>query len=511
MNLLIIILILLIIAIFSKFKDHIPKIYRYIFFFAILSIISSYFVLTKNYNDKYFIPEQYLGLNDFHYNKLVNAIKNKKLYIEDNINPVFQNNKIYQAFPIYLLNNNDLLKYYDLTYYKGKIYIYWGITPVLLFYLPFNLITNFCLSDSIVVLFLSSFIFILSLLILKIFTKDILNYNVSPSLQFLSVFMIGLCNYTVFLAIRPAINEVAISCAAVLLLLSIYLLLKYLLLDSYKHKNKLILFIGLFLALSVGCRPHYVLFIPVFFMLIIYFEIKTKNKHTLFKSSFYFIMPCIIYGTILALYNYLRFDSIFEFGWKYQLNHLNQLNYTSTIKDFILGFKYHLLQFPEITKNNYTLFLLVKGNGHRIGNEFITGLLYIHPLSFLLLFLPFLLKKTDRRIFILITLLTILFIINFFMACMFGMIQRYVFEYVYILVILLSIIILYILQRYLLNKYIKNLFVLCLIIVFTFTLYIHISLLFCLNNFTFIINSKNISFYQNLVQFLFDKKFTFFL
>lgn len=81
---------------------------------------------------------------------------------------------------------------------------------------------------------------------------------------------------------------------------------------------------------------------------------------------------------IVALYNYLRFDSIFEFGWKYQLNDLNQYGYIASIKDSILSLKYNLFQFPEFDKN--TIFSLVKATGHRIGNEFVAGAIWTFPL-----------------------------------------------------------------------------------------------------------------------------------
>ena len=95
-------------------------------------------------------------------------------------------------------------------------------------------------------------------------------------------------------------------------------------------------------------------------------------------------------GTILALYDYLRFDSIFEFGWKYQFNHVFQYYFVPTIKDFLLGLKYHLLQFPEIDKNSYTLFSSFKGTCHRVGNEGAVSLLYLYPLSLITLLTPIL-------------------------------------------------------------------------------------------------------------------------
>lgn len=420
-----------------------PKSYNIIMLFTIFCVISSYFMFTKNFTSRSFFPTEYQSENDCPYNRLTSAIRNKQLYIYDKLPPIFDDPNIYKNFIFYSQQDNTLMQFYDFSYYKGKIYFYWGITPVLLFYLPFNLITNLCLSDNFIVFFSISLIFLLSLIILKkiiniIFIETPFKTNV---LFYLSTLLIGFGNYSLFLAVRPYICEVAISLAALLLLLSIYLFIE-LINEKQKHTNLITFFIGFCLSLSVGCRPHYVLFIPIFYILIIYIYYKrTKNiKDILIKSSF-FIIPCIIYGSVLALYNYLRFDSIFEFGWKYQFNHVFQYYFVPTIKDFLLGFKYHLLQFPEIDKESYTLFSSFKNTCHRVGNEGAVSLFYLYPLSILIFLLPILSYiKQNKKVLSINILLFSFFIINLIIACFLGAIQRYVFEYLYILVILTLII-----------------------------------------------------------------------
>ena len=459
MNLFFIVLFIISISILLKF---IPKLSKFIITLSVLLIISFYFVLTYNCQKDYFFPHKYNNNDQYHYNKLVNSLKSNELYLYD-IND-FSNESIemlykkdiYKNYPSYYVKNFEIQKTFDLSYYKEKIYLYFGLTPALLFYLPFNLLSKYCLSDNIIAFVTVSLIFIFSLLILKIFNKEFLHYKIKPHFQFLTILLVGFCNYGMILAIKAEIYEVCSLSAALLLLVAVYLFIKNIL--TTNKTNIFIFFISLTLSLSVGARPHYVLTIPIFFILVIYIEYtKSKNIKDILISTLYFLLPCIIYGTILALYNYLRFDSIFEFGWKYQLNSHNQYNFTPAIKDFFIGLKYHLCQFPENNiSDSYTIFSFVMGKGHRIANEFVVGLIYVCPLAPLMLFIPFKLKKEEKFIITVFVLLFTLFIINFNIACLFGPMRRYAFEYIYILTIL-SLMSFFVLNKDILNNKYKNL------------------------------------------------------
>lgn len=390
----------------------------------------------------------------------------------------------------------------DTSYYKDKIYFYFGITPILLFYAPFNLITGLFLTDKFIVFILSSFIFILTLLIVKILIKKIIKGRMPFYIDILIIFLVGFCNYLPFLLIRSAAYEVAITSAAFLLFLCLYLFFIYL----YKNKTPYssMFFIGLLIALSVGCRPHYILFIPLFiFATIVIEQFKKTNITNIIKLFLVFSTPCILYGTILAIYNYLRFDSIFEFGRTYQLNKLNQINWHFKIQDLFIGIKYNLFQAP-IINTNFPLFSLVSAKGHSIGNEFITGILYTFPLILILSLLPFILYilwQNDKKISIFFILLTFISIINLLIGTsVAGIVQRYIFEYL-CLIVLISIITFYYIYTYtksVLMKYLLNIF---FITVYIFSIYINISLLFCYENSLFYKDTNNGN-YEKVVQFL---------
>ena len=48
-------------------------------------------------------------------------------------------------------------------------------------------------------------------------------------------------------------------------------------------------------------------------------NVKSKNKKEVIKELIAVMIPYITVGLALMYYNYIRFDSIFEFGAKYQL------------------------------------------------------------------------------------------------------------------------------------------------------------------------------------------------
>ena len=479
MMLLLIILAIIVFALISKFFRN-QKIFIII---SIIFIFSFYFFLAKNFfNIKSFYPtseiKTYYLCNNF-YNLVVDAFKNKKLYIATvDDYPKLNIDNVYKNFNI-LYDDFQYRDLFDSSYYKGKLYLYFGITPILLFYLPFNIITNLYLTDKIVVLFLTCLSLFLSLLLLKEITK-ILKFNVPKPTVILSIFIIGLCNYIPFVVIRGCIFEVAILTANVLLILSFLLLYFYL---EEKKPNKRIFFLflmSLSLSLSVGARPFYVFHIPLFYFLILFFEYK-KNKDIkkILKVSFVFLVPCLFYGTILAMYNYLRFDSIFEFGFKYTLNFENHYEQIPSIKDSLLAIKYNLFQAPDIVQK--TFFSLTKAEGHLFANEAVIGIFWAFPLIFSFAFLPkFLLDTAKKNNNIVGIIILMLFVagMNLFVTSFIGMVSRYFFEYMS-LVVSISLILFYYLYSNEDSKLSKTILNIYFVSFFIYSLFMNISCLFC--------------------------------
>ncbi len=67
-------------------------------------------------------------------------------------------------------------------------------------------------------------------------------------------------------------------------------------------------------AFAVGCRPFQIIYFPVYVLLLLK-NIQKKQLSKVIVFKFLFLPMCI--GCLYALYNYVRFDSVFEFGHNY--------------------------------------------------------------------------------------------------------------------------------------------------------------------------------------------------
>lgn len=504
-------------AFLSLISYFFPKHKNFFIFISVSVVISFYLFLPMNfYHTESFFPSK--NLKTYHmcfnyYNLLMDSIKNKHLYIakyQFNVN--YKTDFFYVGEHDIKINNNKKRIYFtllDTSFYKKHIYLYFGITPVLLFYLPFNLITTLYLTDKFLLFILACFIFLLSLFLVKKILESIINIkNIPTNIIILSIFTIGFCNLLPFVMIRTSIYEVAITTAAFLLLISLCLLHYYTHITNGTLKYIVIFFISLFLCLAVGARPHYIFSIPVIFFFIVYFEYKEKAKNIkdIFKPISFFLIPCFVYGAVLALYNYIRFDSIFEFGFKYQINPYEFINFKFSIvtllQNFIVTVKQALFKLPNI--NLTTVFSMAKASGHSLGNDLITGICWTSPIIFVLLFLPdFLIKIYKKNIstFVFILSITTIIIINFIFTSFFGILIRYVFEYLFLMTIL-SVTVLLFYSGKTEDKLLKYFIAVLFTAIFISSVFLNISLLFCKENAGNYIDSSCIN-YTKFINFLF--------
>ena len=511
MNLLLIVLSL---VIFSFMPVIFPKLYKPCIIISVFIVFSFYFFLQKNFFYKEsFWPSPTLNCSISckcnYYNILAESLKEKKLYISEYKEKINYKTDYFIVLEKRINSNNKDYKIsfslLDTSYYKEKIYLYFGITPVLLFYLPFNLITGLYLTDKFLVLILSLFVFLFSLLLIKELLGKIVDFNKIPkNINILSIFIIGLCNLMPFILTRTAIYEVAITTAVFLLLTSCIALYFYL-----KQTNAfLCMILALLLSLCVGARPQYVFLIPIFFMAIClnnYYN--TKNIKYVIKQVSLFLIPCIIVGTLLALYNYFRFDSIFEFGFKYQINPYEFIKFkpkiSTFINDLIVATKQILFKLPDM--NVKTIFSLVESSGHSLGNEYVTGLIWTYPFIGIFLFIPNFLKNIynkDKQIFIFISVIICTILTNFIVTSLFGIIQRYIFEYLFLITILSIIMFLFYIYKTK-DKILKYFLNIIFVIIFFWSIFINISLLFCRKNILDILYNLNHAYFNKVVCFLF--------
>ena len=256
---------------------------KILIFTAVLLISLFYCAITYTS----FYPERAAIKNDIsitglsgwgYYNFLAYGLKNKQLSIP--VEPSEKLKALKNPYNHIELNDNLSWQKYeyvmDFSFYKDKYYIYFGIVPVLTVYLPFVLVTNNFIPDSLVVLLFSLLTFYLSVLIFfKIYGK--LSDKKDFLFESMSIAAIGLCSSFPFLISFPRVYEAAIISAVFFCISSFLLIYVYLNNENRKSKAFFLFLSGLCIGLACGCRPFYALAVPIQLFIIINFKTIQKN------------------------------------------------------------------------------------------------------------------------------------------------------------------------------------------------------------------------------------------
>lgn len=236
---------------------------------------------------------------------------------------------------------NDIPYKWDHAYYKGRYYVYFGVVPAVITFLPYRLITGHSLKTYHATQIYVA-IFIIGIFYLFYYLKNKTKVKINTFEYLLASISVSLIS--IWYAIDyPALYTTAITSGMMFSIWSIIFYLKTYLESKEKIKNILI---GAFLgALIFGCRPPLgftnLLFFPALISLI-----KSEKKENKVLIAILTFIPFIFIGLLLMLYNYARFDNIFEFGQKYQLtavdqtnllaNNLNLKHFTFELKKFLI-------------------------------------------------------------------------------------------------------------------------------------------------------------------------------
>ncbi len=299
---------------------------------------------------------------------------------------------------------NVKYRLHDATLYKEKYYLYFGPLPIVTYYLPFKLITGLYPTPTSAVLIYLSMGFMIGFYLLIQIRQRYLP-NISDIKLYLAGLLFGLSTNMPFLLTRPSFYENAISSTYCFTMLALFFLYK--LLHEFRLRN--IILFSSSLTLTIAGRPHFILiFFPIFIAIALY-------SYTFHRSISWprlliaLFTPLLIVGTILAIYNYLRFDSLWEFGQNYQLAGVNMRECSIFSLQFYhnmaSGFYHYMVQpyaiypmFPYIHYPNFTV--LPKDTPYYY--EYSLGLLCTTPIIAFVLGLPGLLEfnfKNNRAHF----------------------------------------------------------------------------------------------------------------
>lgn len=215
----------------------------------------------------------------------------------------------------------------DASYYQGKYYLYFGVAPAVTLFLPFRLLTGLHFSEALAcALFCAGGYLVSVALFLNLRRRY---FPACPTAAvWLGVLMLGLGNFCVVMLTRAQFYEVPISSAYFFSCFGLWALFQSLHADLRSRRWLVLASVGF--GLAIASRPHFVFAALVLVVAAAWrwrAQMQPKAgvlRRTLLGDALALFLPV---GTIvvgLLIYNYLRFDSPFDFGQRYQLGGSNQ-------------------------------------------------------------------------------------------------------------------------------------------------------------------------------------------
>ena len=212
---------------------------------------------------------------------------------------------------------------WDVAYYQGRYYVYFGIVPCLLFQLPFELLTGVPDLPPSLAMIVMAWLLILAVFGLVWQAAQRWFPSASAAACLLAAAGIAGGSQVYYLLLRPSVYEYAILCGAAFVLLALW---QWLCAANtpVQHHGKIMLHMALgslCMALVAGCRPQMELFavlcLPIFWPQ--YIRQKRLRSKQGITEAIAFVLPVILVALGLMAYNAARFGSPFDFGANYNL------------------------------------------------------------------------------------------------------------------------------------------------------------------------------------------------
>ena len=224
--------------------------------------------------------------------------------------------------------------HWDEAYYNHHYYMYFGVVPTIILFIPFKLLTGTALLSYQATQIFAAFTIIGFFYLFYLYCeKYFQGFPFSLYLIFSSAFSILSISYSIAF---PALYCTAIISGVCMMVWSIICFFKSAQSEVEQLKSNLYLFWGAILgALAFGCRPPVAL-ANIFVLAFIYNILQNRllARKTKITKMLLIFVPYFVVGAMLMLYNYVRFDNAFEFGQSYQLTLADQHMYRSFWEHF---------------------------------------------------------------------------------------------------------------------------------------------------------------------------------
>jgi len=243
---------------------------------------------------------------------------------------------------------------WDTAYHDGHYYVYFGVAPIIIYYLPYYLMTgNHVHTRNIVFINIILVILGIATLLYEIIRRWYRDIPLSLYIMFTMMFTFG--GGIVFLLMKPDFYAVPLSMAVACCIWGMYFWLHSIREDKIMAWEVCIG--SLLLALEAATRPQFLL---ASFLAVIIFWNAIFKERTLFSkksvgATIAFAIPYVIVAAGVMFYNYDRFGSVFDFGANYNLT-FNNMPYRGFHLDRLLHSTVGYLFYPCTVTNMFPYF-----------------------------------------------------------------------------------------------------------------------------------------------------------
>jgi tetratricopeptide (TPR) repeat protein len=233
---------------------------------------------------------------------------------------------------------------HDLSYYQGRLYLYFSVVPAVVLFLPFHWLTGAYVSHQ-----EACFIFCgVGCLAGAALIDSIRRHcfpRAGPVAAAIATLAVGLVPLVPIVLQRPDVWEVAITASYAFWMLALFLLWQAL--RRPDPSWAILLSLGLTVGLAVGCRPNEILGAAILLLPLRSRLGRGETRGGGMAAAL--ISPIVAIGAGLLAYNYARFGNVFEFGQRYQLSQEGAAE--SVVRHFDLGylwynFRLYFLEYP---------------------------------------------------------------------------------------------------------------------------------------------------------------------
>ena len=320
----------------------------------------------------------------------------------------------------------------DFSYFNGNKFLYFGPFSAVM-QLIYRKIFGSILYGGILTYILSLFnLLFFWLIVMAIKNKFYPKSSLLPSIIIMLSYAVGPLMFCVG---RSFVYEEAIIVGSTFFLLSLYLAFLYF---FVKIKNGVfLLFIGAFFTFSFLSRINLALYI--FSLAILVFSISIneikKQKFQSIKKMILFLFPIIIGIAFIFLYNYLRFNNIFDFGMTHMEPGTSEVkmrmdaNLTSSLLYLPINIYQYFFAPPFYTLLPTNSAINPLGPFPKLaGSEYVSSVFLNIPILFFIFYALYLMVKGKmnkelRKVSF--GLSAGFFIVTLFIFCMFGNARRY--------------------------------------------------------------------------------------